>query len=344
MIASRLLRIPATLTLMSACAAPIHAQEFCGIDSIFTNGYEVGGFTPITQIAGGGSSPGLAQSIVGVGTLSVTLTNPSTSNDAMLDITGTFVGPTNTGISVNGISGYTANGQFLVPGVTLASGSNALSVTATTLPGTTASTSGSITRSASVSPISVSVDRSLGYAPLADTFTYIVGPLAGGASISNVAINFKGTGPNDYSGPLSGAPSTYIYQQPGLYTAQFQFIDSNSVAYTVKRSVVIQDVGGQRGMLCDVYGYLKDRLAVQDATGASSVFQSSEQSTFLAFFSALGSNMPAAASQLGVVVNGVMGVGYADLLLVRDNTDQTRSGFPLRMSQTADGVWRISEM
>ena len=47
---------------------------------------------------------------------------------------------------------------------------------------------------------------------------------------------------------------------------------------------------------------------------------------------------------LGVIGNGTIGQGYAEMTLIRDNADQTRSGFPLRMTQGSDGVWRISEM
>jgi hypothetical protein len=162
--------------------------------------------------------------------------------------------------------------------------------------------------------------------------------------VSSVAIKFTGTGANDYSGSLAGAPSTYTYQLPGLYTAQFQFTDTNSVVYTIKRSVLIQDNAAQRGMLCDVYGYMKDRLNAQDTTSAANVFQPAERSTYLTFFNALGSNMPTAASQLGVIVSGLIGFGYVDFLIAQDNADQTRSGFPLRMTQSGDGVWRISEM
>jgi hypothetical protein len=56
-------------------------------------------------------------------------------------------------------------------------------------------------------------------------------------------------------------------------------------------------------------------------------------------------NLPTVAQQLGVVVAGMLGQGFADLLVDRDNTtSQTRAGFPLRLTQGADGVWRISEM
>jgi hypothetical protein len=97
-------------------------------------------------------------------------------------------------------------------------------------------------------------------------------------------------------------------------------------------------------MLCDVYGYLRDRLNAQDASGAANAFQPAERTTYLNFFNTLGTSMPTAAGQLGVIVNGLVGVGYSDFLLVQDNSDQTRSGYPVRMTQSGDGVWRISEM
>ena len=319
-------------------------SEFCGIDSIFANGYESPLFTPTTQLTGGAASPGLTQDITGSGTLTVTLATPSTTSDAHVDVTGTFVGPVNTGISVNGVAGYVANGQFVVPNVPLVAGANALNVTATILPGTTATTSGSISQTGSVTPIVVTILRPIGFAPFAESFSYQIGSLPGNATVNSVAINFKGSGANDYSGTLANAPTTYTYQQPGLYTAQFQFTDSNNIVYTIKRSVLIQDIAVQRGMLCDVYGYLKDRLNAQDANGASNVFQPADRSTYLTFFSGLGSNMPTAASQLGVIANGLLGIGFVDFLIVQDNADQTRSGFPLRMTQSGDGVWRISEM
>ena len=43
-------------------------------------------------------------------------------------------------------------------------------------------------------------------------------------------------------------------------------------------------------------------------------------------------------------VSGLAGPSYAELLVMRDNPDQTRNGFHVHMVQDADGVWRISGM
>ncbi|MEO5561066.1 MAG: hypothetical protein ABIO49_14115 [Dokdonella sp.] len=319
----------------------------CGIDSIFTDGFEPASFTPIDQVSGGIPSPGLTQDIIGSGTLSVAISSPAagaTTGESTVDVTGTFVGPMNTGITVNGVAGYVANGTFLVPNVPLNPGSNNLNVQAVTLPGATASTSGSITQSGSPAPVSMQVGRAIGYGPVSISFRYSIGTLLGNATVQSVAINFRGSGADDYTGPLSGAPASYTYMQPGAYTARFTVTDSNNQIYTANRTVLIQDLVAQRGMLCDVYGYVKNRLTAQDAANAGSAYQSVVRTGYVNFFNQLGANMPATAQQLGVIVDGQLGIGFADLLLVRDNADQNRSGFPLRLTLGTDGVWRISEM
>ena len=55
--------------------------------------------------------------------------------------------------------------------------------------------------------------------------------------------------------------------------------------------------------------------------------------------------MPIVAQKLGLIVGGFFSSGFAELTVVRDdNVSQTRKGFPLRITQGNDGVWRISEL
>lgn len=319
----------------------------CGIDSIFGDGFEPASFTPIGQVGGGIPSPGLIQDIVGSGATSVTITSPvgsPSTGDSAVDVAGTFVGPVNTGVTVNGVPGATVNGYFLVPNVPLIAGTNTLTVQAMTLPGATATASGAITQSGSASPTAMLADHAVGYGPFIVTFSYVVGTLPSGLPVQSVAINFKGNGPDDYTGSLAGAPTSFTYTQPGFYSAQFRVTDTGSHTFTATRAILFQDLAAQRGMLCDVYGYLHDRLTAQDAANAANAYQSVARNAYLALFNQLGTNMPAVALQLGVIVDGQLGTGFAELLLARDNPDQTRNGFPIRMTQGTDGVWRISEM
>ena len=100
----------------------------------------------------------------------------------------------------------------------------------------------------------------------------------------------------------------------------------------------------QRAMLCDVYGYLKDRLNQADAAGAALAFQPSVRDQYESFFTSVGPNMPSIVPALGVIANGIIDVGYAQLIVVRDEANQTHKGFSLKMTRDADGVWRIGAM
>ena len=331
--------------ILACCAVVGRAQELCGIDEIFYDGFETRSFVPITQIPGAVMSVGFAQDITGALTV-VAITSPSGKTSASrVDVTGTFAGPVNTGITVNGIYGVTVNGMFLVPDVPLIAGSNTLTVQALTLTGQTETASGSVTQGGLPPATAIEPDHKFGYAPFVVNFTYTVDTLPSGKPVQSIAVNFRGTGADDYTGALVGAPTSHTYTTPGLYSPRLLVTDTDGNTYAATQPILIQDIAAQRSMVCDVYAYLKDRMNAPDATGAANVFQPADRDKYLTFFTALGTHLPTVAQQLGVIIDGQLGTGFAELLLERDDTTaQTRTGFPLRMTQGSDGVWRISEM
>ena len=239
-----------------------------------------------------------------------------------------------------------ANGSFLVPNVPIGSGSNTLTATATLLTGASATNAVIVTQSGT-NAVDISVNRPIDYLPTTLTFTYSIGALPSGFPAQTITINVRGSGANDFSGSsLTGAPSSYRYTAAGLYKANLSVTDTHGNTYTAIRGVLVQDLAVQRGMMCDVYGYLQSQLTAGSAMNASKAFQPVVQSQYQALFSDFGAtNMATMAQQLGVVVSGMLGQGFVDLLLDRDDTTgQTRAGFPMRLTQSADGVWRISEM
>lgn len=96
--------------------------------------------------------------------------------------------------------------------------------------------------------------------------------------------------------------------------------------------------------MCDIYIYLKSKLSAQDSVGVSLAYQPAARDTFKSQFDAWSSYMVYAGANLGFVMSGNLAPGYAELTIVRDNSDESRSGFPLLITQGVDGVWRISEM
>lgn len=327
--------------------------EICGI-VINSNSVPQFGFIPVDQLSGAVPSAGLVTDIIGDGNLTVEITSPitnSTTADAYIDVVGSFSGPTNTGITVNGIVAQTVNGQFLAPNVPLNPGINTLNIIATTLTGATATASASITREGTPLFLSIDVDnhsnQSTGYAPQTITFDLTIGSLPNNASILTVSVEY-GYNLNSFidntGSTTNGAKKSFTYFSPGLYEVRLKIVDNNYNTYSAARHVLIQNFNMQRSMLCDIYGYLKDRLKAQDAAGAANAYQPLIRNQYQLQFATYGAQMPLVATNLGTIAAGRIAPGYADLTLIRDNSDQTRNGFPLRITQGIDGVWRISEM
>jgi hypothetical protein len=322
--------------------------QICGFDPKATYAAQTG-FVPIEQLASAVPSMGLVPGVTGNQPLTVAVTSPaenSTTSDGMVDVVGTFTGPANTGITVNGIIANTLNGQFVANNVPLDPGANTLNVVATTLPGATASADVSVMHGGTPGPISISIADSVTniFAPASIGYNYALAPLPSGAAVSSIRIDY-GTVADPWVGSgIASAPPAVSYSVPGVYALTLRVVDSQGNTYTAQRTVLVQDLVAKRSMLCDVYGYLKDRLNAQDAIGAASVYQPLIHDQYQNQFIAFDSVMPGVSSQLGTIATGRLAQSYADMTLVRDNADQTRSGFPLRMTQGSDGVWRISEM
>ncbi len=333
--------------LLLVFGGSLAAQEVCGIDSIFYNGLESVG-PAITAYPGSLHSPGGSSSIDG-GTLALSITAPAsgaTVDGNTVEVTGTYSGPTDIGITVNGSIAYPYNGTFVAPAVPISSGSNSLVATAVKLTGQATTASVSVTGSGSAPSVTLGTQRMSGPAPYKVTFNPTVVGLPAGHTLSSVAIDFNGDGTDDYTGSsFTGATLTYTYQTPGIYKARFRATDNTSGTYTTYRSVVVQDIAVQRGMLCDVYGYMRQQLVANDPTDAALALQTDIRSQFQSLWSSLGSDLPTAAQALGIIADGVLFGSGAQFTVIRVRaSDQKISGHPILFSQGNDGIWRIESM
>lgn len=339
---------PVTQSVSSPGGVPLPpGTELCGFDPDADYPPQ-SGFVPVAQLSGGVPSLGLERSINGSGPVSVVVTSPvaaSTVNGRSVDVAGTFQGPVNTGITVNGVVAATANGQFLAVAVPIETGTNTLDVIATTMTGSTATASVTIQANADPAPLAIeAVDLvgQVGLGPFQAVFRVDLDHLPSGVTVSNIGLDLNGDGLAEYRGAtLDGAPNAYTFPRPGLYRARVDINQGDIAAY---RYILVRDRVAQRSMLCDIFGYLRDRLAAQDLVGAANAFHPDRRTEYLDVLTALGAQMPLFAERLGTVVDGQFTGSMADLTLVRDQDDETRSGYPLRLMQGPDGVWRILEM
>lgn len=325
-------------------------HEVCGFDP--NSPYPPpSGFVPVSQLRGALFSPGLDVSIEGAPGIQINYPPPNaTTYNSTVDVYGTVTGPLNTGVVVNGVVAPVVNGHFAVAAVPLAPGQNGIFANATTLTGLTASTVVSLNyvSNGASTPVSITTVGETGaaFSPFIATFAYTIGSLPNGATVASVAIDLNGDGAPEYSGAsLQGAPTTFRFANPGVYTPTITVVDSNNQTYVSTTRVTVRDLAVTRGIVCDVFGYLKSRLNQEDVAGAVQAFQPSVQAQYQSLLSTEDpSNLPSIAQKLGTIANGYFGLGYAELLLIRDNSDQSRSGFPLRVTLGTDGIWRVSEM
>ena len=326
---------------------PANSTEICGF-APNTVPNDPPGFVPITQLSGAVYTAGQSRNIIGTGALSVTFDSPldgASTPNGIIDVAGSFNGPVNTGITVNGLLAQTVNGRFLVPNVRLAPGTNSLEAVATTLPGLTATASISVTRSGSEPPVSFHAEQNIGMAPSLIPLDLDVGEALSGSNLQRIRIDTDGDGVFDYTySTLQQWPPSFAYQKPGLFKALVEVTSSGGQVYTASQWLLIRSMAVERGALCDIYGYLKAKLMLADSVASSLAFAASVRPEYLNSFTQIGADLPSLAPELGTIVSGFAGPTYAELLVMRDNPDQTRNGFHVHMVQDADGVWRISGM
>jgi hypothetical protein len=196
--------ISALLTMVLA-ANTLHA-ETCGIDTIFAWGFEIpSGAIDLDNAPGALQSPGFAVSISGPSTFSIDISYPTSAAsiaDTSTVVTGTFSGPTNTGIVINDVTAYVTGNRFLAFGVPVETNNVTLTATASKMTGETTSTSVNITQG-TPSPLTLTAGRSVGFAPMRVVFIYDIGNLPG--KIQYVGLDYTADGIDDVVNPAAGA-------------------------------------------------------------------------------------------------------------------------------------------
>lgn len=250
-------------------------------------------------------------------------------------VTGTYTGPAATGISVQGLPAYLVGNTFFAPGITLQPGSNTFAVKATTLDGLTAETSLTITRAATVQPLTLSTTAALGPKPFRVSFlTRLTAP----TTIASLSLDF-----GDGSAPFVGAPDSlpsHTYTTPGIYTATATATGANGLSYTAATRVGIGSIPQQREILCSVYAHLRARLQANDRAGALVAFTGPAKRRYEPYFTTVGAALPGLANKLGTIAGGQIAPAFAEMTVVTAVNGAWR-GNALVFSQGADGVWRI---
>ena len=346
------------LALTCSIASPrTSAQEICGVPSSFGSAIFKDGFDPFPGTTGAAKSAGvnptkrpfapIFYSPKGGPAPTVTITFPASSPplDALeTDVAGTYTGPSNIGIVINGRRAYVQGGQFLVPRLTLATGATNLNAQARTITGQSASNSRNISATEALRPAAWSTTAAVGIAPFRVPFRLLA---LNGSTIQSISVDFNGDSVADFTGTDPAAVPAYTYTTPGVFVASVTVTGENSAAQpfnvTLQRRVLIANIVEHRERICSVFAHLRQELASNDVPGALQAVAETIRSKFQPLFEALGANSGTAASMLGTITNGLIGLDRASLTVTQPEAGRNY-GYAVDFAPDDDGVWRIREM
>jgi len=273
-------------------------------------------------------------------TVSVSIASPpngATINADTVTVSGTFQGPANTGITVNGIAAIVTGGTFIVAAVPLQPGANTLSAVATAPNGQSAAQTLSVT-STGPAPIHVTASIAQGLAPLDVAFTV---SNTTGKGLLVVQADFAGSGSFGFFSP--DAPLSNRYTAPGTYRAAFNIVDSTGASFRQTVTIVVQDPAQVDQLLQQTWAGFTAALASRDKTQVLQYLNTQAQGRYGPVFDALLPQMPQIVASYSAPQTGLISDALGEYAINRMVSGVNRIFF-IYFVKDVDGIWRIDSM
>ena len=273
-------------------------------------------------------------------TVSVSIASPSngaTINADNVSVSGTFQGPANTGITVNGIAAIVTGSTFIVAAVPLQPGANTLTAVATAPNRQSAAQTVSVT-STGPAPVHVTASIAQGLAPLDVAFTV---SNTTGKGLLVVQADFVGSGSFGFFSP--GAPLSNRYTAPGTYRAVFNIVDSTGASFRQTVTIVVQDPAQVDQLLRQTWAGFTAALASRDTPQALQYLTRQGKEKYGPVFDVLRPNMTQIVGQFSVLQPVTVGDTVGSYAVNRTVNGVNRLFF-VYFLRDADGVWRLDSM
>ena len=275
--------------------------------------------------------------------ITLTLANPlpnATLDSTALDVSGTFQGPPNTGITINGVVAMIYGDQFYA-NLDLEPGVNTLTITATTPDGTTITRTMTVTVAASASdPIKMTVEPQSGVAPLPVQFTIDNGS---GLGLAHIDADLDSDGTTDFTTTDATIPVSYVYSSPGVYLATIRVTDSQGIIHRKQLIVVINDAAQMDQLFASLWNNMNNALKTGNIDGAAQYLNESAKRKYRPVFEALRLQFPQIITSYSPLRRILISEDIGEYAVVRTFNGQNRL-YLVYFLRDADGVWRLDAM
>ena len=260
----------------------------------------------------------------------------SVAEDFVL-VHGTYVGPANTGITVNGIVAETdGKGHFAANSVPLDMDANTIDVVLTTIEGQSSTKSVNVGRSGSA-PFRITATPDSGFVPFT---TLLVATSRRVGPVVHVDVTNLEGGTYDASLMDGQTLGTLSFTNPGLYLPQVTLTYQDNQTYTQMVAIVVKDAARMDEMLVAMFNRVTNLLRTRQKTAALTLLTEPNRSAFGAVFDELDEKLPQ-------IVDTFAGIGAISLdnelaayALKRIDGENIKI-FMIEYMRDLDGVWRI---
>jgi hypothetical protein len=263
--------------------------------------------------------------------------NGATINGDSVTVSGSFQGPANTGVTVNGIPAAVSGNTFTALNVPLQAGANNLTAVATTLDLQSATRTVTVS---STGPASIQVVASPAQdiAPLDVTFTVNNRTDKG---LLVIKADFEGTGSFAYLSPSQ--PMSHRYTVPKTYQAQFIVTDATGKNYPQTVTIAVQDPARVDQTLRATWSGFASALVARDAAKARQYFNTQGQAKYGPVLDTLQPSLPQIAASFSdlqmMSLRGDVGEYVVNRVI-----DGVNRAFFIYFLRDTDGVWRLDSM
>lgn len=323
-------------TLLGSSSAAPYAFAWTGVPA--------GTYALTARAVDNRSGVGVSAAVnVSVQALAITIAAPADGATVAADfvtVSGTYQGPPNSGVTVNGVVAKGDGGSnFYVNNVPLTLGPNTIAVTLETAEGASVSATRTVTSSARA-PFQVTVDPGSGYAPATAAIRV---SQQGSEAWQTIAVYGLGSATLDTTGMNQSVPGRITFPSPGIYRPRVVLTDATGASYEQTLVVIMRDTSSYSTLVKQVWNRLAGALAARDKQSALQMLNGNAPDRYREVFDTLEASLPQIVANWSAPRAGRMGEDIAELTVAR-NIDGVKRLFFIYLLRDWKGIWRVDSM